>query len=137
MDFIERLRGKPNSTKQIVAITTSAVVTLAIFIVWSTVLHFSIPQKNADVTATVANGSDADVNPFSAFWSVVSKGWDGLNNNINNIKKVPAAAGELMNSINEMASTSAVVTSPTQTTKIEKTETVPQNDTFILNNITQ
>ena len=86
MDFIDRLREKPPKIKKRIAIATSAVMTLIIFGVWASVFHFGFEQKPADVTATVANGSDTDVNPFSALINVISIGWDGLAKNIDQVK---------------------------------------------------
>jgi hypothetical protein len=114
MDFIDRLREKPAGTKKRIAFATSAVVTLLIFGVWVSVLHFGIGQKNADATAAVANSSDADVRPFSAFWSVISDGWGGLMNNINQIKTDTSSAKNLINALGSATSTN------------------PTNDVFIL-----
>jgi hypothetical protein len=105
MDFIDRLRQKSSGTKKRIAFATSAVVTLAIFGVWVSVLHFGIDQKSGDVTAAVANSSDTDVNPLSAFWDVLSKGWNGLTDNINQIKTGVDSAKEMINTLSNATST--------------------------------
>lgn len=88
MDFIERLREKPPKTKKIIAFATSAIVTLVIFGVWVSVLRVGIDIKAGDATAVVANSSETDVDPLSAFWSVISKGWSGLTDSVNQVKTV-------------------------------------------------
>jgi len=105
MDFIDNLRQKPSGTKKKIAFATSAVVTLAIFGVWASVLHFGIDSKPTEVTAAVANISDADVNPFVGFWSVISTGWGGLVDNINQIKTGVDKAKDLVGALNEATST--------------------------------
>ena len=119
MDFIDRLREKSSGTKKRIAFATSAVVTLMIFGVWVSVLHFGIDQKSENITAAVANSSGADVNPLSAFWDVISKGWDGLSNNINQIKTGANKAKDIVNTLG------AATLSATST------------DVFILDNIMQ
>lgn len=110
MDFIDRLREKPSGTKKKIAFITSAVITLAIFGLWVSVYHFGINPNSSDVTASVSNSADTDVNPLSAFWSVLSKGWDGLTNNINQVKTGVGQAQDFMNTIGE-ATTSIPVSS--------------------------
>lgn len=110
MDFIERLRQKPARTRKTIAFATSAVVTLMIFGVWASVLHFGINSKPSNVTAaagTATNGSNTDVNPFSAFWSVLSTGWNGLSNNINQIKTGVGDAKNFVNTLDTASSTNA------------------------------
>lgn len=112
MNFINRLREKSPTAKKTIAIVTSAVVTLAIFAVWASVLNFGNNPKSKEITASVANSSGAsgtsdtkDVNPFSAFWDVISKGWGGLTDNINQIKTGVDGAKDLMNTIGSATST--------------------------------
>lgn len=119
MDFIESLRQKPSGTKKKIAFATSAVVTLAIFGVWTSVLHFGIDSKSSETTAAVANSSDTDVNPFVGFWSVLSTGWGGLRDNINQIKTGVDKAKDMVGALSEATSTGVL-------------NTLPSNDVFIL-----
>jgi len=144
MDLINRLRQKTPAAKRTIAFVTSGVVTLAIFGLWVTVFHFGIDQKPASSTATVANAdgssSASDVNPFSAFWNVVSTGWDGLANNISQIK---SGASQAQNFVDKLATTSADTAS--QSASVANTQSVsqpaisqpvpqpnPQSDVFVL-----
>jgi hypothetical protein len=106
MDLIDRLREKPVKTKKRIAWAASASVTLIIFGVWMSVLHFGADRSNEQVTAAVANSSSADVNPFSAFWSVLSGGWDSLSNSINQIK---TGIGDAKNMVKTLNATSSAV----------------------------
>jgi hypothetical protein len=123
MDFIDRLREKSSGTKKKIAFMTSAVVTLMIFGIWVSVLHFGVNPKSENATAAVANSSGADVNPLSAFWDVISKGWDGLANNINQVKIGVDQAKDFANTLNTVTPVA--------------TSTATSADVFILDNITQ
>lgn len=138
MDFIDQLRQKSPGTKKKIAFTTSAVVTLVIFGVWVSVFHFGVDQKTSTVTATVANSSDKDVDPFSAFWSVISTGWNGLSDNINQIKTGVGNAKDLVNVLG-VASSSVVGSTSVQYSSTEQptSQLVPTQDVFILGNTTQ
>ena len=83
MDLINRLREKPTATKKTIAFITSGVVTLGIFGLWLMVFNYNLNPAASQATATVAKSENADVNPLSAFWSVVSKGWDSVAKNVN------------------------------------------------------
>jgi hypothetical protein len=120
MDFIDQLRQKPPGTKKRIAYITSAVVTLVIFGIWVSVLHFDIGQKSADATATVADSSNTDVNPFSAFWSVLSTGWDGLANNINQIKTGVSEVQNFANGISAATSTATPIATSTDVVILDK-----------------
>ena len=123
MDYINRLREKPNSTKKAIAFATSGVVTLAIFGLWVTVFRFSINANPPTITASVANSESNDVNPLSAFWSLLSEGWGGLSENISQLSNGTA---EKANFISELsASTSTINTT-------EPTVSVAQKDVLIL-----
>ena len=133
MDFIDRLREKPAKTKKVIAFSTSAVVTLAIFCVWVSASYFNVGQKTSDATAAVEKSSDSDVNPLSAFWNVLSSGWQGLSENINQIKTATNDAKEIVNTMSSAAAL-ATTTSPISQ---PVSDDPSQKDVFILDNITQ
>ena len=117
MDFIEHLRNKSVSTRRSIAFVTSATVTLAIFGLWATVWHFNLSQNSqnkSNQTAMVgasatATSSNEVSNPFGVFVEVFSTGWQGLMQNIGQIK-------ESIKNISNPASTSpANVSSPAET----------------------
>jgi hypothetical protein len=130
MDFINRLRQKTPEAKKRIAFATSAVVTLAIFGIWASVLHFGIGPKSGNATAAVANSSQTDVNPLSAFWDVISTGWNGLSNNINQIKTKMGDAKDFVSELKDVASSSS-----TSTTLVPAKPS--SKDVFILDNTTQ
>jgi len=138
MDFIDRLRKKTPRAKKRIAFAASAVVTLAIFGIWASVLHFNIDSKSADITAAAANGSSTDVDPLSAFWDVISTGWNGLSNNINQIKTGVNDAKGLIDTLSTATSSNLAGATSSQS---ESTVSVPASpsskDVFILDNIKQ
>lgn len=127
MDFIDKLREKPIGTRKRIAYATSAVVTLAIFGVWVSVFHFGVEQKSVESTAAVANSSDTDVNPFSAFWDVISKGWGGLSDNINQIK---TGAGEAQNLINSLGTTTSTYVTSSEPETHSLFQYAPSSDVY-------
>lgn len=131
MDFIEKLREKSAGTKKRIAYATSAVITLIIFGVWVSVLHFGSVQKTEDATAAVANSSDSDVNPFSAFWSVLSSGWGGLMDNINQVKTGAEDAKKVVNALGAAASADVATSSASSDLSAQS---LSQKDVFILPN---
>ena len=112
MDFIDNLRQKSPVAKKQIAVLASAAVTLVIFGLWMTVFHFGINSNPDQNTASVANSADTDVNPFSAFLSVISKGWDGLTNNINQIKTGVGQAQNFVNGLSNASSTNNAGSQP-------------------------
>lgn len=138
MDFIDKLRQKSPASKRRIALTTSAVVTLMIFGLWLTVFRFGIGSNSTQNTAAVANSADADVNPFSGLWNVFVKGWDGLSNNINQIKTGASGATNFMNGFNESTTSAGAGAgaSAGATFAATSTATTPnpssQSDVFIL-----
>lgn len=81
MDLINRLREKPTATKKAIAFVTSGVVTLGILGLWLTVFNYN--SNSSQATAAVAKSENIDVNPLSAFWNVISNGWDGIAKSVN------------------------------------------------------
>lgn len=124
MDFIDRLREKPIGTRKRIAFATSAVVTLMIFGVWASVLHFGVNSKAEDSTAAVAKSSDTDVNPLSAFLTVLSQGWDGLTENINQIKTGVNKAQNIVNELGTATSTVSVEATTSQSVPLSQKDVV-------------
>ncbi len=132
MDLINRLREKPRSTKNAIAITTSAVVTLVIFGLWMSVFNFGMSTKPAEITAAVQN-SETDLNPFSAFWSVLSKGWGGLMESINQAKSGFAQIQNIASSTQAAVQSGVILDTPaTQSTKDTTPNPSSQKDVLIL-----
>lgn len=132
MDFIDRLRTKSPAAKKGIAFVTSGVVTLAIFGMWVSVLRFNNNQNPSNVTAAVANSSDVDTNPFSAFWQVISEGWGGLADNINQVKTDLNQAKDLISNIDTASSVNFVVATSSEPVPTINTLPAPKNDVFIL-----
>lgn len=129
MDFINRLKEKPASTKKIIAFSTSAVITLVILSLWVTVFRFNINSKNTDITASANNSSD--VNPFSAFWNVVSTGWTGLTKNVETQVKVGTAGFNNIANVLNSASSTGSANGSVNTSARPATES-PKKDVFII-----
>jgi hypothetical protein len=104
LDFIEKLRQKSPSAKRWISLGTSAAVTLLIFLVWASVLRFG--QKPEDLTASVADSSEVDTQPFSAFWGVVSNGWSDFMDTVNKTKD---EINQAKNSISDIASSTEMM----------------------------
>ncbi|HAO64480.1 TPA: hypothetical protein DCQ44_00680 [Candidatus Taylorbacteria bacterium] len=130
MDLINSLRQKSPAVKKQIAFGTSAVVTLAIFGSWLMVSQLGFGQKTPEATAAVAESSNSDVNPFSAFIAVLSKGWGGLTNNINQVKAGADTAKEFVGAISAADST----TTSTDSGSVTGAGSVPnpQKDAFTL-----
>jgi hypothetical protein len=137
MDFINRLRQKTPEAKKGIAFAASAVVTLVIFGVWASVLHFGINSKSGDATAAVANSSETDINPLSAFWDVISTSWNGLSDNINQVKTKVGGAKDFVDSLNAVSDSSISSTSPTPVSATPVPTAPSVKDVFILDNTTQ
>lgn len=86
-ELIEKIRNKPEKTKNRIAFLSSLLFVGVIFVIWLTVLFPDFLGQNAKAEKITSSEPSA----FSALFSTISQGFSDMGKNISQIKEVSSA----------------------------------------------
>lgn len=84
LEFIEKLRQKPEKTKNFIAFSASLFFAGCIFLMWLTVVFPDVRQDKATKDKIARN----EPSPFSALFGNIAKGFSGVQEKFTDVKSI-------------------------------------------------
>lgn len=119
LNYIEKLRQKPEKTKTFIAFSASLFFAGTILLIWITVVFPDIRQDQA-VKDRIAS---IEPSPFSAFFGNIANGFSGIKNQFDNTKEKITAAVVFTSTTTTESKSSDSVNPPVEFVEVTATST--------------